>query len=80
MAIHSMVCAKLTEKAVQSCFITSCFSIAAPSFDSHSGVVSVQEELQAISAWIYILCLWVAMGQAASQKQNLSSSFVNCVS
>lgn len=51
----------------------------APSVDSDSGVAGAQEGWQAISAWISILCLWVAMGHAATQKQNLFYSLVNYV-
>lgn len=42
------------------------------SFDIYSDVVGGKDELQAISAWISNVCLWVARGRAldATQKQN----------
>lgn len=51
----------------------------APSVDSDSDVAGAQEGWQAISAWISILCLWVAMGHAATQKQNPFYSLVNYI-
>lgn len=46
------------------------------SFDWYS-TVGVQEELQAMSSLTPIACLWVAMGDAATQKQHPCASLLN---